>query len=1433
MTALHIDGAGTEEPRRFLIATAVSRYPNSPELDRRELIDARERVIELFTGELGYQHYTGLGLDPTGTQLTGQLNAFCTSPDRREDDVIVVYLACHGEVLDEGGEYVLLTAESDGDNIAGTSLPAVELARKMLVGTKVRRLMLLLDTCYSGQGGNELAAAALGRIGAKWGQTTGSGLVVVSSAQPHQQAKAGAFPHLLTEAVASQATAGHGPDTLSVSAVVQQMNDHRDRPTYQRIGLALIGLTGEPPAFLPNPRHSTRLTDVDLAVQQAAEFDEQARRRDTEFTTRLLVRAMGYHGDASQGWWFCGRHAALDHLANWLRSPGTGSESTCRVVTAGPGSGKTAVLGLIAALAHPERRRTVPIDSLNLAPQLIPEEGALDVTVYAQNLTDTDVLHALAAAAHVHADTVGELLEALGARQGERPFTVLIDALDEAATPDTLCSQILRPLIDHSDGRICLLLGTRPHLLDRLGITARHHSTSEQVVDLDDPRYADPEALQAYTVYNLLDAHRTSPYSRHPEAAAPVAQAVAAAAGTSFLVARIAAGTLAAADDVIADPSDRQWQNSLPRLPGQAMHDDLTHRLGPDARRVADLLRPLAFAEGQGLPWEDIWAPLASAISGRTYTDDDLLWLRDTAGSYAVEATESGRSAYRLYHQALAEHLRDGIDPQAVHAAFTDVLIDRVPYRGDSTRDWSRAHPYTLNYLATHGAAAGRLDETVTDTEYLVHATPRGLTPHLHHARTERARLTAAVYRASISIHGTATAAVRRQVLALDAARAGADSLQQQLADHIPEGNWAPRWATGSNFSPALRDTLTGHEDRVRAVACTSLGGRPVAVAGGDDGTVRVWDLAAGTAVGQPLTGHDGKVLAVACANLGKTPVAVTGGDDGTVRVWDLVSGTARGRPLTGHDGKVLAVACTYRESAPIAVTGGSEGTVRVWDLVSGTPLGDPLPGHNGEVLAVACTYREGAPIAVTGGSDGTVLAWNLASGTCLGSLRRLGAPTGHDGRVYTVACTNVNGRPVALTGGEDHKVRVWDLASGTSLRKPLTGHDDWVRAVAWSGNSVAVTGSNRTVRLWDLPSRTRIGQPMVGHGDWVNSVACTRLDDTPVAVTGGGEGKGTVRVWDLTAGTPLGNPRTGHDDWVYAVACTSLNNRQVAVTGSSDATVRVWDLTSGTPVGRPMTGHDGTVYAVACTGLNGKQVALTGGEDHKVRVWDLASGTPIGNPLTGHDDWVRAVACASWQGRPVAVSGGQDGTVRGWDLASRTPLGPPMKGHEGWVRAVACASWQGRPVAVTGGSDGTVRLWDLPSGKPIGSPLEGHDGGVFAVACTSLDGKPVAVTGGSDGKVLAWDLLSGKLLDQPLIGHNGPVGAVACTVLNGTPIAVSSGGELDGTVRAWNLRTGEPAGLLAASSPQAVALTTEGDLVLSMGADVAVFGRRPPREPR
>ncbi|MEU0247328.1 caspase family protein, partial [Streptomyces sp. NPDC006235] len=863
---------GEEGPRRFLIATAVSRYPKCPQWDRPGLAEARDQIIELFTGTLGYRHQTGLGLDPNKTQLTDQLRAFCTSPERREDDLVVVYLSGHGEVLEDGGEHVLLMADADPADVTYTALPTADLVR-VLRGTRLRRLLLILDTCYSGQGGNELAAAALERLGAQWGQgPSSSGLVIVSSAQPHQQAQVGAFPDLLVKAVGSQATAGHAPAHLSVSAVVQHINDHPDKPGYQHISLSLLGLSGEPPDFLTNPRHDIRLTDVDLALQDAAEFDAYALQRETEFTSRLLVRAMGYHGDGGQGWWFCGRHQALSDLAAWLKQDGNhaqqqrpdrgGAGECVRVVTAGPGSGKTAVLGLVSALSLPERRRTVPVGALGLGSAQIPHEGSIDVVMYAQNLTNSQVLSGLAAAAGFKCASVGEFLEALGQRTSARtqPFTVLIDALDEAATPDTLCAQIVRPLIEHARGHIRLLLGTRPYLLDRLGLSSHPQRRDSRIIDLDSPRYADREALLAYTMRNLLQSHRTSPYrSTTPSLLRAVAQAVGDAAGMSFLVARFAAYTLASAEQAVPDPYDVRWRAGLPRHAGQAMREDLTRRLGTDAQRATDLLRPLAYAEGQGLPWEDIWAPLASAISGSAYTDEDLLWLRRNAGSYVVEATENGRSAYRLYHQALTEHLRDNTDSVTVHSAFVDTLMDSVPLRGDATRDWSRAHPYALNHLATHAAAAGRIDDLLDHTEYLVHASPPGLTPHLQDASTPQARLTAAVYRTSYDLHVTATPTVRRNLLALNAARAGADILLRQLNSYARSTEWLPAWATGNDFTPALRHTLTERAKDAHTVACTVLDGRTVAVIGtgygyGADaqGGVYVWDLTSGHLLGDP-----------------------------------------------------------------------------------------------------------------------------------------------------------------------------------------------------------------------------------------------------------------------------------------------------------------------------------------------------------------------------------------------------------------------------------------------------------------------------------------------------------------------------------------------------------------------------------------------------
>ena len=711
------------------------------------------------------------------------------------------------------------------------------------------------------------------------------------------------------------------------------------------------------------------------------------------------------------------------------------------------------------------------------------------MTIYAGGLTHDQVLAGLAAAAQISAGTIGELITALDARAAAsgRPFTAIVDALDEAADPAQLITRVLRPVTDHAHG-VRLVLGTRPHLLKLLQPLGT--PTRVQVIDLDAPRWADPQALTVYTIRNLIEASPDSPYrNAQPRQARSVADAVADAADLSFLVARITSTTLAAADTV-ADATDPRWRASLPRLPGDAMRKDLDTRLGPDAARARDLLRPLAYAEGQGLPWEDISAPLASRISGHTYTNDDLHWLRGHAGSYVVEAAEASRSAYRLYHQALTEHLRGtaaaGLTDTAIHQAYADVLTARVPRTLDATRDWAHAHPYTLNHLATHAAAAGTLDPLLADADYLVHADPGTLLPALDHVP-----------------HRPRPPDPHRLPRYCRPPSARHTSRPPPAPGHRrrPRGRRHP--PPGSRRKPAVATPLghrnphqpgppdhPGRPHPAGAGGCRTRleDGTPIAITGAGStniadvrgGEVIVWDLRTGQQR-TILAGHTQPVNAVACTRLEDgTPIAITaaaGGrydDAGQVIVWDLRTGQQR-TTLAGHAQQVNAVACTRLEDGtPIAITGAGStniagvgaGEVIVWDLRTGQQR-TTLAGHTQQVNAVACTRLEdGTPIAISGAGHisggGEVIVWDLRTG----QQRTILAATPSRGQA--VACTRLeDGTPIAISGADGYigggEVIVWDLRTGQQ-RTILAGHTQPVRAVACTrledGTPIAISGA-------------------------------------------------------------------------------------------------------------------------------------------------------------------------------------------------------------------------------------------------------------------------------------------------------------------------------------------------------------------------------------
>ncbi|GAA2768750.1 hypothetical protein GCM10010103_77930 [Streptomyces paradoxus] len=1404
--------------RRFLIASAVTRYPKAPWWDTPGLVEARDQVIRLFTREFGYEHVNDLGLDPVKAQLTQRLRAFARAPERRPDDLVALYLAGHGHVLEEDRDHVLLTSDADPEDRDDALLTA-DLVRSVLRGTGIRRLLLLLDTCYAGQGGNELASAALSQVARKWQSGTDCALVIMSSAQPDEEAQVGAFPHLLAEAVGELATAGHAPPALALDAVVAAMNAHPDRPGFQKITLNQVGLTGKVPSFLPNPRHNPDLAGVDLAIGQAVKWRAQADQRETEFTSRLLPKAMGAHDvDGRSGaWYFSGRHRALTDLTGWLRPDATAAQAvpTALAVTGGPGSGKSAVLGLVTALTHPWHRPTVPLHALDLPPAAVPPVGAVDVTIYAHQLTDEQVLSGMAAAARHQVTTPGEFLTALEGR--DRPLTVIIDAVDEAMTPDSLVHHLLRPFIDHAGGRLRLLLGVRPHLLDGLGIDRR------AVIDLDAESYADLPALTHYVVRGLLQTTEHSPFRAiAPERTRAVAEAVAQAAAPSFLVARITATTLAGAD-AVPDPADTAWRSGLPRLPGDAMRQDLRARLGRDADRACDLLRPLAWAQGQGLPWEDVWAPLAGALSGRPYSNDDLHWLIRTVGSYIVEVDDAGRSAYRLYHQALAEHLREvgehpaDSGPAAVHDAFVTVLLDRIPYAADGTRDWLRAHPYTRRHLATHAAASGRLEELIENAEYLVHADPETLLSALHHVTTQRGRLIRAVYRASVGRHRDLAPAERRCLLAVDAARHQVEDLRASLASALP---WAPRWATASQASLALESTLAGHFGGVRALTCLELEGRPVAVSGGDDPYVRVWDLRTGTQT-RTLTGHMGGIRVLACLMLPERTLVVAGDGSKRVRVWDLAGGSLlRTFPL-----EALSMACLLLDGRPVAVTGHSDGDVRVWDLRDGTVV-RVLRGHTRGVRALACTVVDGREVVVTGDGAALVRLWDLRTGRLLRTLE------GHrGGLVSAVACAVWDGRPIAITGDRGRRnrfhhpgarparhprlVRVWDLSTGTSLS--TVDSPGAVTAVGFGllGDTPVVVCGDDTgeVRVRELPGGRTLRQ-LARHTRGVSALACLTLDGRLVTVTGGRDRE--VRVWDT--GAEDASPQPRHSGDVRSVACTTLDGRSVAVSAGADGKARVWRLDTGSCLAAfPVL--PARAKAATCTQDRlGPPQAVVGDGEGRVWLWHL--GTFKARLIGKHKREVRAVACTVLGGRRIAITGAEESLVRVWDLPSRSEL-CALDGHGSGVRAVACTVLDDQPVAVVGCDNGEIHLWDLGNAKPTGLLFD-RAGIVRSVACAIWNGRPVLVTGGDSGEIHVRELThDGALLRTFHVGSR--IWTVACVVRDGRPVVVTGGWA--GTVQLWDLDDPDSGGpryvLPQPKAVPSVAVAPTSELVIASGSEV------------
>jgi WD40 repeat protein len=274
----------------------------------------------------------------------------------------------------------------------------------------------------------------------------------------------------------------------------------------------------------------------------------------------------------------------------------------------------------------------------------------------------------------------------------------------------------------------------------------------------------------------------------------------------------------------------------------------------------------------------------------------------------------------------------------------------------------------------------------------------------------------------------------------------------------------------------------------------------------------------------------------------------LTGGEDTTIRLWDLETGRCE-CILEGHSAPVYSL--VWSADNRRALSGSADGTLRLWNVETGRCL-RVMKGHRGWIrnYVKSVAWNVSHDRAISGGYDSTVRLWDLETGDCVRTLTAQGV-------VWAVALSS-NGR-VGLSGDSEGTVQLWDVELGRCLHK-LKGHTGFVRCVAFSSDHQrALSASDdNTLRLWDLETGSCI-KVLEGHPSWVHTVAWGPGDRC--AMSGGEDG--SLRLWEGGTGEFLYGLKGNHSR-VFGVGWSA--DQRHAFSGDVNGRIHSWDLSEFIP---------------------------------------------------------------------------------------------------------------------------------------------------------------------------------------------------------------------------------------------------------------------------
>lgn len=412
-------------------------------------------------------------------------------------------------------------------------------------------------------------------------------------------------------------------------------------------------------------------------------------------------------------------------------------------------------------------------------------------------------------------------------------------------------------------------------------------------------------------------------------------------------------------------------------------------------------------------------------------------------------------------------------------------------------------------------------------------------------------------------------------------------------------------------MSKGEKYNLDGHVSAVRGLGFATDSN--VLVSGGRDKVLISWDLSDGQMITTvPVFESIEDVKVVDSKKFGLAVCA--GGESGTVKLWDMDSGSCISQTHNDFPVNYSITSLLYSHSTMEIVAVTSDQNLLFYSLDNNFKPTRQIAGFNEEIIEACFLGTEMSRLAVATNAE-HIRIYELGSAFC-------DILYGHSDMIMSM--NKSSDGQLLISGSKDNSAIIWkaDLETGKfKIAGRCIGHTETVSATAFSHRNPAfvITASHdSTLKLWDLevnPDDTfsiKARYTIKAHSKDIQSVAIAPND----RIYASAALDKTAKIWSVEDGTLLGT-LSGHKRGIWCVRFSPSD--QIVATSSTDKTIKLWSLKDFSCI-RTFEGHLNSVLHVEF--LTGGIQLASSGSDGLVKIWNIKENECV-TTLDNHEDKV------------------------------------------------------------------------------------------------------------------------------------------------------------------------------------------------------------------